>query len=178
MSPSPNARNGRGQFAKGNPSGPGNPQARRVGQLRSMLLRTVKPKDMRTIVRSLIAKAKAGDVTAIRELLDRTLGRPTQAVDVSAEVTNPRDSLFTDPTRIDYGYQRWIVEQLQRFARLPYEVTDGPFDPNYAEYCRGLIAQGETLPPPIGERIEVVHVDDWYGSAAASRSTIKALGSP
>ena len=80
--PSPNGRNGReatGRFAKGNAGGPGNPHARKVGQLRSAMLRTVSGKDMQPIVKKLVEEAKGGDVRAAKEVMDRCLGRPVEA---------------------------------------------------------------------------------------------------
>jgi hypothetical protein len=80
--PSPNGgngRNNRGQFAPGNGGGPGNPYAAAVGRLRSALLKAVTAKDIEAVAKALIEKAKSGDVPAIRELLDRILGRPVEA---------------------------------------------------------------------------------------------------
>ena len=72
-------RNPDGTFAVGNPGGPGNPQARRVGELRSALLDAVSPEDIGEIIRGMVAQAKAGDVTAAREVLLRVLGKPLEA---------------------------------------------------------------------------------------------------
>lgn len=91
--PSSNGDNGRdagGRWAKGNRGGPGNPHARRVARLRAELLRAVSPQDLREIVLSLVAKAKAGDILAAREVLDRLFGRPAQALDVAARVSDER----------------------------------------------------------------------------------------
>lgn len=80
--PSPNGSNGRGnrgRFALGNKGGPGNPYASAVGKLRAALLRAVSEKDLAAVARALVDKAKAGDLAAIRELLDRILGRPIEA---------------------------------------------------------------------------------------------------
>jgi len=74
-----NGRDGKGRFAKGNPGGPGNPYAKAVGQLRNALLQAVTTEDMATVVRKLIELAKDGNVQAIRELLDRTLGKAQEA---------------------------------------------------------------------------------------------------
>lgn len=74
-----NGRDARGRFAVGNAGGPGNPHAARVGQLRAALLDAVTPADVRAIVSALVEQAKAGDVRAIREVLDRTLGKPVEA---------------------------------------------------------------------------------------------------
>lgn len=68
-----------GRFAPGNPGGPGNPHAAHVGRLRSALLSAVGPEDLDAIARKLVKLARAGEMPAIRELLDRTLGRPTEA---------------------------------------------------------------------------------------------------
>ncbi len=81
-SPSPNGSNGRdasGRFVRGNSGGPGNPHAAKVGKLRSALLKAVTQKRMAAVVAALVREAEAGNVTAIRELLDRVLGKPVEA---------------------------------------------------------------------------------------------------
>lgn len=80
--PSPNGHNGRGasgRFAKGNPGGPGNPHAQQVGKLRSAMLRAVTEADVKAIVARLVKLAKEGNVQAAREVLDRCVGKPTEA---------------------------------------------------------------------------------------------------
>jgi len=84
IAPSPNGDNGdardaSGRFRPGHKGGPGNPHAKRVGQLRSALLKAVSDDDWLAIVRKLIEDAKAGDHAARCELFTRTLGRPTEA---------------------------------------------------------------------------------------------------
>ena len=73
--PSPNGRTARGRFAKGNPGGPGNPYARRVADLRAALLESVTEQDIRAVARALVKRAKEGEIPAIRELLDRLMGK-------------------------------------------------------------------------------------------------------
>ena len=51
------------------------PQARRMAASRATLLRAVTREDMAAVVQALIDKAKDGDVAAIREVLDRTVGK-------------------------------------------------------------------------------------------------------
>jgi hypothetical protein len=88
--PSINGPNGRGahgrdqagRFAKGNPGGPGNPHARRTAEIRATLISTVSDEDLQDIVRALVGKAKAGDVVAAREVLDRILGKATTPITV------------------------------------------------------------------------------------------------
>jgi hypothetical protein len=80
-SPSPPDSNGRGQagrFGAGNRFGKGNPHARRVSLLRATLLTSVTPGDMKDVVAALLAQAKAGDVAATKELLQRLLGPPVE----------------------------------------------------------------------------------------------------
>ncbi len=67
-----------GRFTVGNPGGPGNPHIKRVSHLRAMLMAAVTDEDLQAIARMLIDKAKDGDMPAIRELLDRTIGKPAQ----------------------------------------------------------------------------------------------------
>ena len=80
--PSPDGFNGRdeqGRFAAGNPGGRGNPHAAQVGRLRAALLAAVSEDDMTAIIAKLVAMAKGGDVRAIKEVFDRTLGKPVEA---------------------------------------------------------------------------------------------------
>ena len=81
--PSRNGDNGgrdpaTGRFAPGWKGGTGNPHAKQVGQLRSALMAAVTPKDMRAVAAKLIQMARDGDIRAIKELLDRTLGKPQE----------------------------------------------------------------------------------------------------
>jgi hypothetical protein len=73
-----NGRGPGGRFAKGNPGGPGNPHAAHVAALRTALLQAVTPEKMRAIVEKLIEQALEGNIPAIRELLERTLGKPIE----------------------------------------------------------------------------------------------------
>ncbi len=67
-----------GQFAPGNKGGPGNPHAKRVARLRGLLLNAVSDEDLKAVVNKLVEQAKAGDMAAIRELLQRLLGPPVE----------------------------------------------------------------------------------------------------
>jgi hypothetical protein len=79
-----NAGRGPGRaFAKGNPGGPGNPFAKQVNALRSRLYAAVTEEDLTEVVQALITKAKEGNIPAAKELLDRLLGRPPQAIELS-----------------------------------------------------------------------------------------------
>lgn len=83
--PSPNGPNGErdsnGRFAKGNLGGPGNPHAKQVARVRSLILEAVTEKDLSAIVATLVKRAKDGDIIAARELFDRLVGKPATAID-------------------------------------------------------------------------------------------------
>lgn len=70
-------RDAGGRFAQGNKAGRGNPHHRKVARLRAALLERVTPDDIAAVVAALVAKAKGGDVAAIKLLLDRVFGRVT-----------------------------------------------------------------------------------------------------
>jgi hypothetical protein len=79
--PSTTAGNGRGEggrFGPGNKYARGNPHGRRVARLRAELLRAVTPADLRDVAMALLERAKAGDVAAAKELLQRLLGPPVE----------------------------------------------------------------------------------------------------
>ena len=94
--PSPNGANGRdasGRFVKGWKGGPGNPHARHVAEIRSVLMSAVSDDDLRAIVSTLVEKAKAGDVMAAREVLDRLLGKAKVAVAIEPEPQRTPDEI-------------------------------------------------------------------------------------
>jgi hypothetical protein len=80
--PSTHGNGGRGadgKFRPGNRLGQGNPLAGRAAKIRAILLKKLTPKRAATIAEMIIVKAEAGDLAYIRELLDRTIGKPTNA---------------------------------------------------------------------------------------------------
>ncbi len=90
--PSPNGsndRDSRGRFAKGNGGGPGNPFAGAVGRWRSALAQTVTEDDLRKVITKLVEQANAGQGWAVKELLDRTLGKADQRLEVTGEGGGP-----------------------------------------------------------------------------------------
>lgn len=77
-----NGRDPKGRFGKGNKAGKGNPHLRRVRQLTSALLREVSPEDIAAVIRSMIDAAKGGDPAAAKVVLERTLGKVTEKIEV------------------------------------------------------------------------------------------------
>ena len=99
--PSSNGSNGRvagGRFTKGHPGGPGNPHARQVAAIRAVLMAAVSDDDLRAIVSTLVEKAKAGDVMAAREVLDRLIGKAKVAVAVEPEPQRTLDEINAEIT--------------------------------------------------------------------------------
>jgi len=70
-----NGRNEKGQFVKGNRGGPGNPAVRRLASYRRALENAISVQDIEKILKLLTEKALNGDSFAMKEVLDRTLGK-------------------------------------------------------------------------------------------------------
>src|SRR3954466_6916760 len=77
-----------GRFGAGNRFGGGNPNARRMFDLRKALLDSAKPEDVQAVGAKLAELAMAGDVQAAKLWLEYTVGKPPQAV----ELTGPDGS--------------------------------------------------------------------------------------
>ena len=89
--PSPNGDNGRGaggRFTKGNSGGPGAPHAGAVGRLRAVMIAAVSDADMAAIVRVLVKEAMTGNIAAIKEVLDRTVGKSQPFADADDAAAN------------------------------------------------------------------------------------------
>jgi hypothetical protein len=158
-SPSTNGLNGRGaggRFAAGNPGGPGNPHAKRVAALRAALLDGVTPEDVTEVVRLLVTAAKAGNVPAARELLDRCLGKSTLAVDLT--LLEPPDDAGTanltqyvsSLAQLGVPFERWGIMAQVNYDRWDRGEQDPP--PGFAETrklveanCKGWV-QAAALP--------------------------------
>ena len=68
-------RDDAGRFIEGNAGGPGRPRGKRTAELRRELLAQTDIGDLRAVWAKLLELAKGGDLPAIREVLDRTLGK-------------------------------------------------------------------------------------------------------
>ena len=79
-------RNSLGQFVKGWRGGPGSPYVRQVATWRAAMA-TVSEDDLLAVVQKLVQEAKAGQPWAVRELLDRCLGKFHQTTEISGEPT-------------------------------------------------------------------------------------------
>lgn len=135
-------RDANGRFVKGNAGGPGNPFARRVAQLRAVLMESVTDDDMRDVVRTLVTLAKAGDVAAIKLLFERLLGRvPTaeaedddgdsvreqfvqEACELRARAPEDRRRLLAG-LAIFSGCRDMLTEEAAKLAELPANANAG-----------------------------------------------------
>ena len=123
-----NAHKSNGQWARGNPGGPGNPNLRAIGALRSEMLRAITPKEIRAIVKKLIDKAKRADVFAAREVLDRACGKP--AVSISVEQGFSSETPMTDALRqLNNELIRFRRRQLDDIAKLESVRGNGSATP-------------------------------------------------
>jgi len=73
-------------FKKGNPGGPGNPLAGKIAKLRASIVDAVTPEDFKKIAKKLLALALTGDVQAIKELMNRTIGKEKQILEIEAPI--------------------------------------------------------------------------------------------
>lgn len=67
-------RDAAGRFTSNNRHGVGNPMARKVNRLRVAMLAAVTDAEMKRIMAKLIELATDGNVSAAKEVLDRTVG--------------------------------------------------------------------------------------------------------
>lgn len=74
-----NGRDTSGRFAPGNICGRGRPLAAKAAQFRGALMEAVSATDIAAIAKTLVSKAKRGDISAIRILLERLIGMPLPA---------------------------------------------------------------------------------------------------
>ena len=61
--------------------------------LQESLMSAVTPEDMQTVIMMLINKARGGSIAAAKELLDRTLGKPTQEIIVEQQEQQSPDEV-------------------------------------------------------------------------------------
>ena len=88
-------RDSRGRFVKGCKGGPGNPFAKRTGELRKALHDAVSPDDLRELVTRTVEAAKGGDMVAARLVFDRLLGPPRPSTPLPA-IELPTGGTFED----------------------------------------------------------------------------------
>ncbi len=103
-------RSSLGQFLPGNQAAAGHssPHAAKVQTWRTALSETVTENDLRAVIAKLVEKARAGERWAVRELLDRCLGKAVQPVVAGVGVSPDRGDItlklaFDEPRKIIAG---------------------------------------------------------------------------
>ena len=121
------ARDAGGRFQPGNRIGRlgGNPYAKRIHAFRKALHEAVEPEDITAVARMLLGLALGGDVMAIRELLNRTVGKAPERVEFEAgtsavEIRTAILRLIQDPDVAD------VIErkQIDSGSLLPDVASD------------------------------------------------------
>jgi hypothetical protein len=78
---------GKGKFRKGHTRpGPGNPHAKASNRFKAAIMGAVTEEDVQEVIRTLVREARAGNVQAARELLDRLIGKPETGTDLADKV--------------------------------------------------------------------------------------------
>ncbi len=108
-----NGRTSNGRFGKGNPGGPGNPHARRVGQIRAKLMAAVSDDDIDAVIRALVDQARAGEPWATKEVLTRLIG--------DARITEDDPTPFDD---LDFGFGEPFEADTGRRGQSIYAPRD------------------------------------------------------
>jgi ribosomal protein L17 len=114
-------RDARGRFTKGNPGGPGNPYPKQVAKIRSVILECVSDQDLRAIIHKLVEQAKAGDIQAAREVLNRLAGKPSTGLDpeylalAEKKLELQEDQVELQQERVDLQEERLTNQMLRCF---------------------------------------------------------------
>jgi hypothetical protein len=82
-------RSERGQFLPGNQLAAGNPNHRRMYELRKSMLDAVTPKMVEDVTIKLVELAKEGDLEAVKVFFSYVLGKPVQAIELTGEAGGP-----------------------------------------------------------------------------------------
>jgi hypothetical protein len=116
LTPESNGRLRDGRFGAGNRFGQGNPQHRKMAELRAAMLEAVEPEQVKGLTRKLCELALAGDVPAARLVMEYALGKPVQAVELTGAAGEPRG--------LDWaGVQAAILEALAPFGEARVAVA-------------------------------------------------------
>lgn len=113
--------------------------------LQQSLMAAVTPEDMQEVILMLIERAKGGSIAAAKELLDRTLGKPTQEIIVEQQEQRSPDEvrgrlaalLIKHPelrgVLEEAGGER-AMEAMTPAERLQAEIQNKPISKNPDEY--------------------------------------------
>jgi hypothetical protein len=84
-----NGRDAKGRFGLGNKAAKGNPHQRRVQSYRAAVYEFVEPEKVRDVMLALYTCAMEGEVDAIKEFLNRTVGKYENQADGDGDDDGP-----------------------------------------------------------------------------------------
>ncbi len=137
-----NGRAANGQFAKGWKGGPGNPNIRHATKMREAVYASVCERDIRDAVDQLVKLARGGDLAAIKELLDRTIGKAVAPVDLNIQGGGPPFVIFQNDFYGRANLAAFAVAPSANGSAIPSEV------------------QGNRGGPAVGQNGNGTHSDD------------------
>ena len=98
-----------GKFAPGYKGGPGNPHIAKVAEIRKQMYEVLTPR-IPAIIAKLAEMAEDGNIYAIKEVLDRSLGKPQQTIEAKVEMPEgkTRDEIIAGAAQ-ELARQGWKV---------------------------------------------------------------------
>jgi hypothetical protein len=96
-------RNNVGHFVKGNSVAKGNPQAKRMAELRKAAREAATEEDVQALIRKMGEMGRDGDVPAAKVYLEYTVGKPVQGIELSGA--------DGDPMRLDMANLTTVIMQ-------------------------------------------------------------------
>jgi hypothetical protein len=147
-----------GQFAKGNPGGPGNPTFRKLAAARRVLLEAVTDDDLRELAQSLLHRAiKERDNEAAKLLLAYRVGKPSEVVNPDRADLDELERLLSDPNESELLQAGSLaIPAAQAVAAILL--------------CRGLLRSEDTM-----ALLQKVLKDHGQGSCETQRKNINEV---
>ena len=123
--------------------------------LQQTLMNAVEPEDMQAVVQMLITSAKNRSISAAKELLDRTLGKPTQEIIVEQQEQRSPSEVRTRLAALllahpelksvleDAGHERQL-EAMTPAQRMQAEVSSKPISKKPENYENDTVIYEES----------------------------------
>jgi len=167
-------RDARGRFTAGNAGGPGNPFARRVAELRKVLLETVTDEELRIVAGQLMVKAKMGDLAATKLLFQYVLGKPAATVDPDALDLHELELYRRGPSPKDaqeVTCERLPAAAVAEVLRVEMPCLGAQFKDTAAREILGIGPDGEMLDDEDGAESAEREEDDEEEALAEDSRT-------
>ncbi len=97
-----------GQFVKGWKGGPGNPHASHVQRIRALIFEATTDEQFKKVWNKLKSAAENGKPWAIKEYLDRVIGKPHQSVEVTGDMRQTFEVVQAGVSKLSerFGYRK------------------------------------------------------------------------